>query len=43
MQIHAGEEAHSHDGERLLVLDVVPFADEDDSPFVGMLKLRRAR
>jgi hypothetical protein len=27
-------------GQRLRVLDVVPFEEEDESPFVGLLKVR---
>jgi len=37
IQIKPGEEIHGNGGERLRVLDVVPF--EDESPFVGMLKV----
>jgi hypothetical protein len=39
MMIKPGEEVHGSGGERLRVLDVVPFAEEDESPFVGMLKV----
>jgi hypothetical protein len=42
MMIYAGEEVHGNGGERLRVLDVVPFDEEDESPFVGMLKVEAA-
>jgi hypothetical protein len=29
-------------GERLLVLDLVPFDEEDESPFVGLLQVEVA-
>ena len=29
-------------GRRFRVLDVVPFEDEDESPFMGMLKVEAA-
>ena len=41
--IKPGEEVFVGHGRRLPVLDVVPFEDEDDeSPFVGMLKVEAA-
>jgi hypothetical protein len=40
MQIKPGEEIHVGNGMRLRVLDVVPFDEEDDSPFVGTLRSR---
>ena len=39
VMIKPGEEIHGSGGQRLRVLDVVPFAEEDESPFVGMLKV----
>jgi hypothetical protein len=40
MMIKPGEEIHGNGGERLRVLDVVPFEETDKSPFVGLLKGR---
>jgi len=40
--IHLGEEIHLGAGQRFRVVDVVPFEEEDVSPFVGMLKLEAA-
>ena len=37
--IKPGEEIHVGAGQRFLVLDVVRFAEEDESPFVGLLKV----
>lgn len=42
MMIKPGEEIHGNGGERLRVVDVVPFEEEDESPFVGMLKVEGA-
>jgi hypothetical protein len=39
MMIKPGEEIHGSGGQRLRVLDAVPFEDKDDSPFIGMLKV----
>ena len=39
MMIKPGEEIHGNGGERLRVLDVVPFAEEDESPLVGLLQV----
>ena len=39
IMIKPGEEIHSNGGERLRVLDVVPFDEEDDSPFVRLLQV----
>jgi hypothetical protein len=38
MMIHAGEEIHGNGGQRLRVIAVVPFDEEDESPFVGLLQ-----
>jgi hypothetical protein len=38
--IKPGEEVHGNGGERLRVLAVVPFAEEDESPFVGLLQVK---
>ena len=38
VMIKPGEEIHLGAGQRFRVLDVVPF-EEDESPFVGMLKI----
>jgi hypothetical protein len=37
--IHADEEIIAGNNHHFRVIDVVPFADEDESPFVGMLKV----
>jgi hypothetical protein len=42
MMIKPGEEIHGSGGQRLRVLDVVPFEEEDESPSVGMLKVETA-
>jgi hypothetical protein len=42
MQIHAGEEIHGNGGQGLRVIDVVPFDEDDEPPFVGMLKVEAA-
>jgi hypothetical protein len=40
--IRPGDEIHVGAGQRFLVLDVVPFEDEDVSPFVGLLQVESA-
>jgi hypothetical protein len=40
--IHPGDEIHVGAGQRLRVLDVVPLGEEDESPFVGMLRVEAA-
>jgi hypothetical protein len=40
--IHACDEIHLGAGQRFRVLDVVPFAEEDESPFVGLLQVEAA-
>jgi hypothetical protein len=40
--IKLGEEIHLGAGQRFRVLDVVPFEDEDESPFTGLLKVETA-
>jgi hypothetical protein len=42
MQIKPGEEIHLGAGQRFRVLDVVPFEEEDQSPFVGLLQVEAA-
>jgi hypothetical protein len=37
--IKPGEEIIAGDGRRFRVLDVVPFEEEDESPFVGLLQV----
>ena len=37
MMIKPGEEIIVGNGERFRVLDVVPFEEEDESPFVGLV------
>lgn len=39
VMIKPGEEILVGNGRRLRVLDVVPFGEEDDSPFVGLLQV----
>jgi hypothetical protein len=39
--IKPGEEIHGNGGQRLRVLAVVPF-EEDESPFVGLLQVEAA-
>jgi hypothetical protein len=34
-----GEEIIANGNQRFRVLDVVPFGEEDESPFVGLLKV----
>jgi hypothetical protein len=40
--IKPGEEILGGNGRRSLVLDVVPFDEEDESPFVGLLQVEAA-
>ena len=40
--IKPGEEIHLGAGKRFRVLDVVPFDEEDESPFVGLLRVEAA-
>ena len=40
--IKPGEEIHLGAGKRFRVLDVVPFEEEDESPFMGMVKVEAA-
>jgi hypothetical protein len=40
--IKPGEEILHGNGRRFRVLDVVPFEDEDESPFVGLLQVETA-
>jgi hypothetical protein len=40
--IHPGDEIHIGAGQRFRVLDVLPFPEEDESPFVGMLMVEAA-
>jgi hypothetical protein len=42
MMIKPGEEIIAGSNQRFRVLDVVPFVDEDESPFVGLLKVEAA-
>jgi len=42
MMIKPGEQIHLGAGQRFRVLDVVPFDEEDESPFVGLLKVEAA-
>jgi hypothetical protein len=42
VMITPGEEVLVGNGKRLRVLDVVPFEDEDDSPFTGLLEVETA-
>jgi hypothetical protein len=39
VMIQPGEEILVGNGRRLRVLDLVPFEEEDESPFVGLLKV----
>ncbi len=39
MMIKPGEEILVGNGRRFRVLDVVPFDEEDESPFVGLLRV----
>jgi hypothetical protein len=42
MMIKPGEEIHLGAGQRFRVVDVVPFEEEDESPFVGLLQVEAA-
>jgi hypothetical protein len=42
VEIHPGQEIIFGGGQRFRVLDVVLFDEEDESPFVGMLKVEAA-
>ncbi len=42
MMIHVGDEVHLGAGQRFRVVDVVPFDEEDESPFVGLLQVEAA-
>ena len=42
MMIKPGEEIHLGAGQRFRVLDVVPFDEEDESPFEVLLKVEAA-
>ena len=37
--IKPGEEIHVGAGQRFRIIDVVPFDEEDESPFVGLLQV----
>jgi hypothetical protein len=39
MMIHVGEEIIADKNQHFRVLDVVPFDEEDESAFVGLLKV----
>ena len=41
-QIKVGEELFFGGGRRYRVLDIVPFDEQDESPFVGLLKVEAA-
>ena len=40
--IRPDEEIHLGAGQRFRILDVVPFEEEEKSPFVGLLKVEAA-
>jgi len=42
MMIRPGQEIHGNGGQRFRVVDVVPFDEGDESPFVGLLKVEVA-
>jgi hypothetical protein len=42
MMIKPGEEIIAGNGRRFRVLDVVPFDEENESPFVGLLHVEAA-
>ena len=42
MMIKPGEEIHLGGRQRFRVVDVVPFEEEDESPFVGLLQVEAA-
>jgi len=40
--VKVGEEILVGNGRRFRILDVVPFEEEDESPFVGLLQVEAA-
>jgi hypothetical protein len=42
VMIRPGDEIHLGAGQRFRVVEVVPFEDEDESPFVGLLQVEAA-
>jgi hypothetical protein len=42
VMIKPGEESHGSGGQRLRVLDVAPFEEDDEAPFVGLLQVEAA-
>ena len=42
MMFKPGEEIIAGENERFRVLDVVPFDEEDDSPFIELLQVETA-
>ena len=42
MMIKPGEKIHLAAGQRFRVLAVVPFEEEDESPFAGLLQVEAA-
>ena len=40
--IHMGEEIIADKNQRFRLVDVVPFDEEDESPFVGLLQVEAA-
>jgi hypothetical protein len=42
VMIKPGEEIHRLGGQLLRVIEVVPFDEEDESPFVGLLQVEAA-
>jgi hypothetical protein len=42
MMINPGEEILVGNGRRFRVVDVIPFEEEDESPFVGLLQVEGA-
>lgn len=42
MMFKPGVEIIGSDAQRFRVLDVVPFEEEDESPFVGLLQVEAA-
>jgi hypothetical protein len=43
MLIKPGEEIIAGENEHFRVVDVVPFEEEDESPFVGLLQVENAK
>jgi hypothetical protein len=43
MMIKPGDETIADKNQRFRVLDVVPFEEEDESSFVGLLQMQRER